>query len=266
MGNIESPAENEISSPLTEFGLTRQETSVYIGLLSNGDMNGYEVAKNLGLSRSNAYTALASLADKGAAWIIEGSPVRYTAVPIKEFCANRIHHLEKLRDTLLSRLPEKKEGQGAYITINGRERILDRLRHLIEEAEERVYLALEGSVLSLFSSELRQLLSGGKKVVVITDNETAAIWSSDQGLSGVRVYIGNITTGQIRAIADSHFVLTGDISAGSQASCLFSDRKNLVDLFKSALRNEIRLIELDNAVDDETKNNTSGAKTIGGEL
>ena len=50
---------------------------------------------------------------------------------------------------------------------------------------------------------------------------------------------------EIRAIADSRFVLTGDMPEGeSDASCLFSDERNLVELFKSALKNEILLADL----------------------
>ena len=41
---------------LTEFGLTRQEATVYENLLAEGKSSGYEVAKATGISRSNAYS------------------------------------------------------------------------------------------------------------------------------------------------------------------------------------------------------------------
>ena len=52
---------------LMEFGLTRHEASLYILLTLEGSLNGYEAAKQSGISRSNAYNALAGLVDKGAA-------------------------------------------------------------------------------------------------------------------------------------------------------------------------------------------------------
>ncbi len=61
---------------LIEFGLTRQEATLYLCLLSGGDQNGYELAKKTGISRSNTYTGLAGLVEKGAAWTIEGETVR----------------------------------------------------------------------------------------------------------------------------------------------------------------------------------------------
>ena len=50
---------------LMEFGLTRQEAAIYECLLREGKTTGYEVAKLIGISRSNAYNSLASMTEKG---------------------------------------------------------------------------------------------------------------------------------------------------------------------------------------------------------
>lgn len=229
------------------FGLTRLEASLYAYLLAEGDKNGYEAAKDLGLSRSNAYNSLASLAEKSAAWTIEGSPVRYTAVPAAEFTENRIRCLERARAKLLEDLPGKRERVGAYITIRGRERILDRLMHLVEDASERVYLALHGTVLSALLPSLAAATQKGLKAVIITDPESAQRILAERSLPSATVHTGTVARGQIRAIADSHFVLTGELGgdfSGEADTALYSDEANLVELFKTALKNEIRLIEL----------------------
>ena len=59
------------------FGLTRQEAVVYWTLLTEGPLTGYEVAKSTGISRSNGYTSLANLVEKGAAYLEEGTVQRY---------------------------------------------------------------------------------------------------------------------------------------------------------------------------------------------
>ena len=51
---------------LMEFGLTRHEASLYVLLVLEGSLNGYEAAKQSGISRSNAYSALAGLVEKGS--------------------------------------------------------------------------------------------------------------------------------------------------------------------------------------------------------
>ena len=76
---------------LMEFGLTRQEAGIYGCLISEGKTTGYEVAKQLGISRSNAYNSLASMTEKGAAYLVEeGTTKKYVSVPLDEFCRNKI--------------------------------------------------------------------------------------------------------------------------------------------------------------------------------
>ena len=94
---------------LMEFGLTRHEASLYILLTLEGSLNGYEAAKQSGISRSNAYNALAGLVDKGAAYIQEEDTVRYTPVAIEEFCSNKIRHLEQKKTELIAELPGKRK-------------------------------------------------------------------------------------------------------------------------------------------------------------
>ena len=66
---------------LMEFGLTRQEATIYQCLLGEGKMSGYEVAKQTGISRSNAYNSLASMTEKALPiWLrkeIRGNMCRY---------------------------------------------------------------------------------------------------------------------------------------------------------------------------------------------
>jgi HTH-type transcriptional regulator, sugar sensing transcriptional regulator len=228
---------------LGEFGLTPQESAVYIALLAEGALNGYEVSKKLGISRSNAYTSLAALTDKGAALIIEGTPTRYSAAEPKAFFSFRFRALEEARSRLLAILPTRRETDGAYMTIRGRDQILDKLKQLVECAAERVYLAVPGAILETLEYELTALAGAGKKIVVITDAAGIAFVRKDAIFAGINPYGGIVRDGQIRAIADSRYVLTGAID-GPSPSCLFSDQTNLVELFKEALSNEIKLIDL----------------------
>ena len=238
-------------SMLTAYNLTRLEASVYLGLLMEGEMNGYEAAKSLGVSRSNAYTALAGLVEKGAAWITEGRVTRYTPVPPSEFCSNRVRHLARLRDQLIASLPERRTETNAYLTIQGRDHILDRLHHLLAATEQRVYVALEGSILERFSDDLKAVIARGGKVAIITDPDMCDVLKADDAFSGAAIHSGRVEPDQIRVISDSRHVLTGELVGGAGASCLYSNHKHLADLFKMALRNELRLIELGDRLPEE---------------
>lgn len=230
--------------PITEeflhFGLTRQEANLYLTLLSHGEMSGYEAAKLTGISRSNTYTALAGLVDKGAAYIMEETAVRYMAVPFAEFSDNVIRRLRMKQESLLPRLPQKQEQTQGYITIRGEQQIMDKLITLILETRQRLYISVPGDILSVLLPYLKQQTEEEKRVVILTDIPCP--------LNGAVVYRTQKKEAQIRLIVDSIKVLTGSILAGENATCLFSKNKNLVDVFKEMLKNEITLIEMGKSV------------------
>lgn len=221
---------------LTQFNLTRHEATIYLRLLSDGDLNGYEVSKITGISRSNAYASLASLVEKGGAFVIEGPTTRYTPVPIEEFCGNKIRKLQETKQTLIKSIPDKREEAEGYITITGENHILNKMRNMIAEAKSRVYLSVSGEILQELLPEIEEAISREIKIVIITDVPFA--------MEGTVVHLMEKSKQQIRIIADSANVLTGDIDDGEYSTCLYSGKKNLVDLLKDSLRNEITLIEM----------------------
>lgn len=229
-----------ITEELLHFGLTRQEANLYLTLLSHGEISGYEAAKLTGISRSNTYTALAGLVDKGAAYIMEETAVRYMAVPFAEFSDNIIRRLRMKQESLLPRLPQKQEQMQGYITIRGEQQIMDKLITLILETRQRLYISVPGDILSVLLPYLKQQTEEEKRVVILTDIPCP--------LNGAVVYRTQKKEAQIRLIVDSIKVLTGSILAGENATCLFSKNKNLVDVFKEMLKNEITLIEMGKSV------------------
>lgn len=221
---------------LMNFGLTRQEASVYVLLFSEGELNGYEVAKLSGISRSNAYCALATLVDKGAAYVFEETAVKYSPVPIEEFCRNKIRFLEKVSKELAFSMPVRRVESEGYITIRGDQHIFDKLLNMVQNTKERLYLSMSLDRLALIKDDLNLLVLRGIKLVIIT--------SFPFELEGAIVYYSENRSDQIRLICDSKFVLTGGASDGGSPTCLFSCNNNLVEVFKDALSNEIKLIEL----------------------
>ena len=209
---------------LMEFGLTRQEAGIYGCLISEGKTTGYEVAKQLGISRSNAYNSLASMTEKGAAYLVEeGTTKKYVSVPLDEFCRNRIRRLEESQRWLKKHMPSEKDHVEGYI-------------NLLAKAEERVYISCTRNYLLLFVDELESLIRAKKKVVIVTDQPV--------NFRNARVYMGNNRGMQIGVITDSRYVLTGEYGEGSINTCLYSGQKNFVELYKSALSNEIKLLAI----------------------
>ena len=227
----------ELIEGLTHFNLTKQEATLYVLLLKEGYLTGYEAAKQTGISRSNTYTALAGLVDKGAAYVLEeGKVTRYTPVPPEEFCSNKIDRLKEIKDKVLNQLPALKNDAEGYITIKGELEIINKLKNTVRQAEARIYVSANRRVMELLRKELTDALARGLKVVIISDEKFT--------LPDAICYGTDKQTEQIRLIADSQTVVTGDLEDEENSTCLYSCKRNLVDLFKEALQNEIKLIQI----------------------
>lgn len=227
-----------LTEKLVQFGLTRQEANIYLCLLRNRELSGYEVSKLTGISRSNVYSALAGLVEEGAAYLLEGETNKYTAVRVGDFCQNRIRHLTRLKQELVSQIPQMASGSEGYITVSSHRHIVDKIYSMLEHVEYRVYLSMPTEYLELFRPHLEKLASDGKKVVLLIDE------MPDTEIKGCITYLTDKKDGQLRLIVDSGYVLTGEMTGSATDSCLYCGQKNFVNVFKDSLRNEIKLIEL----------------------
>ena len=227
-----------LAEKLVQFGLTRQEANIYLCLLRNKDLSGYEVSKITGISRSNVYSALASLVEKGAAYLLEGETNKYTAVAIEDFCENRIRRLTTLKQELAAQIPQIGDDSEGYITISSHRHIMDKIYNMLEHVEYRVYLSMPTEYLEQFRHHLEQLAADGKKVVLLVSDLPST------EIRGSIIYETDKRDRQLRLIVDSSYVLTGEMTGNTTDSCLYCGQKNFVNVFKDSLRNEIKLIQL----------------------
>ena len=226
-------SDNSFIDSLNDFGLTRQEGSIYCALLNHGEMTGYEVAKDTGISRSNVYAGLTALVEKGAAYLVQGESTKYRPVEISRFTDNRISELKKTAAWLEKHAPRKVISCDGYITIIGAKNIKNKIRQMLAETELRLYMMAPADVLSEFEGELSEIVKAGKKVVLLTQGFK---------LSGAKIYETKPEPGQLRFITDSSYVLTGELTGDEHDTCLYSGQKNLVEVMKEALKDKITLL------------------------
>lgn len=221
-------------SNLCSFGLTHQEAQIYVSLLNHGEMSGYEVAKDTGISRSNVYASINSLVDKGGAYLLEGEVTKYTPVPVNQFTKNMLEDFGRKADYLNSHAPAKVQNHEGYLTIVGAQNIRNKLRQMISETEQRLYIMAQAEILQSLEADLQKIIKSGKKVVIITKGFS---------LEGAKIYETEIEEGQLRFISDSAYVLTGEYTGDIHDTALYSGQKNLVTVLKEALKNKIITLE-----------------------
>ena len=229
------------------FGLGRQEAAIYLCLLKNSELTGYEVAKLTGISRSNVYNSLASLVEHGAAYVSEGASTRYTAVCLKEFCDNRLRFLKDVGAYLVENGPKPIIPSEGYITVEGYGHICDKIHHMLLGAEKRIYFSASLPVIEQLGEEFTKVLDRKIKLVFITDGMP----KEDSFMKDAICYIGDARENSVRLIIDSEYALTGELTGKKDDTCLYTGQDNFIRVFKEALRNEMKLIEL---TEGENKN------------
>lgn len=223
---------------LMKAGFTRHEAMLYLTLCREGELTGYEAAKISNIPRSNAYLALAGLVEKGGALRIDGDSSKYAAVPATELVFNLRKSLEDVYRFIEENAPVRKAESDPYYTIAGRQNVINKMNHMISHAMKRIYISTSHKELGYVAKELSDARDRGLKVVVIS--------APGFSLDGAVIYHNEKQPGQIRLIVDSAHVLTGEISETGESNCLYSKSRNLIQLIKDSLTNEIKLIQIKN--------------------
>ena len=227
----------DIIDALMQAGFTRHESVLYVTLCREGELTGYEASKLTGIPRSNAYLGLAGLCDKGGAYKISSETAQYGAVPVNELVENLKRKFSQVIK-VIEEIPKVNIPKDTFVTINGTHQIVNKMKNLINEAQYRIYISIARNQLEFVLKELISAKERGLKVVLITSDCTGMD-------GGFTCYRSQKKPGSVRLITDSSNVLTGHLSE-LDATGLFSMNKNMVDVIKDSLTNEIKLINIEN--------------------
>ncbi len=202
-----------IKENLQKIGFNENEARVYMALLEKPDSTGYEASRISGVPRAKVYEVLASMERKGLIMVsTEEERQIYRAIPPEVLLGNQQKEMEKIITSLQMDLKklEKKEEKEALVSIQGREKILEMARNMVERSEVRIFACgfpeelqnlaeelklaekrgsrpfimsfgeFEWPKLKIFNHPLSPLLllrviSGGRWLTLVTDNQEALI-------------------------------------------------------------------------------------------
>ena len=144
-------------------------------------------------------------------------------------------------------MPAVREAAEGYLTISGPENIRNKIIHMLCHAGKRIYFSASVSLMNDLEQELKEALQKEIKLVLMPDGEI----SSRQLREGSICYIGKDKGKQVRLIIDSAYALTGELTGNAGDTCLYTGQENFINVFKEALRNEIKLIQLTGGKENE---------------
>lgn len=129
---------------MKQFGFTESETNIYLSLVENGSMTGYEVSKKSGVPRSKVYNSLEVLVKKGVVLVNKSEPKLYSALSPEEFVSMLKHStLSDIQylDHYLSDIKEK-EADTLLWQLEHKEAVMLKMLYMIEHTKESLYIQI----------------------------------------------------------------------------------------------------------------------------
>lgn len=235
----------DVIDKLMSFGFTRTEATIYVTLLRIGKMNGYKIAKELNISRSNVYQILESLYKKGYVFMTPGDSKEYEAkdseLLFKELERGFHQNLEIVREQLkkMKKAPKKDY----YLRIEGYNNVLKTLQEIIKNAEEEIYMNIDFP-LDIIEKELKEASSNGVRVIIFSFNKLKEIQAKGiEYYHKTNVCEDHRHSKRIMVVADlkKSFVVT---NSGEKITGTLTDNPEYIQIISEHIHSDIYMARL----------------------
>lgn len=240
---------------LKSLGFSDYEARIYVCLIEESPKTAYELANKSGVPRPNAYSALNSLAERGAAMPVSQNPVRYVGRDPKELLSSIAERTKSTCEDLAQRLSEISAPQGDDYVWNlyGEVAINAKMAEMIAEARDAIWIKAGPEVLRPHADALRAAIERGVRLTVILFGDDADEFRySDlceiyiHEASGVRMGTAdNLFTMTV----DHSEMLTADETNGTKAA--HTQNQAVVKMALSLIRHDFYMAEIFNRFKDE---------------
>ena len=166
---------NSITNDAYEFlikvGFSLNEAKVYVTLLQNKALNGYEIAKLSGVSRSLVYDVIERLLNKGFIIKSEGAINYYVALDYNKTLEkiDNENHKNLLNAEAKLKLLSKKENDNEFIfNIRGIDKFIDKAKERILLAKREISLSIWKQDFALLEDDLLKAIKRGVKVYIFS--------------------------------------------------------------------------------------------------
>jgi sugar-specific transcriptional regulator TrmB len=254
LGNDHKESMKKINENLVQYGLTPNQSKVYLYLTKTGEKTASAISKNLNIPRTESYHLLNSLEQKGIIFSIFGKPTKFNSVSIEEALTiiidnekKRISDLElkkakilTLWETVPKYVDESDNADGnKFQILQGRNSILVKMDGMVKTAEKEVMvLGSENNFIKFYHTEFVNLLKKTKaELQVLTTYSKKGQFALD-----------GIPLNNIKKLDESNrhnfsFIIKDDTevvffinSGSSELMAIWTDSKSFVSTLKSLFK------------------------------
>ncbi len=254
LGNDHKESMKKINESLIHYGLTPNQSKVYLYLTKTGEKTASGISKNLNIPRTESYHLLNSLEQKGIIFSIFGKPTKFNAVPIDDALTiiidnekNRILDLELKKEkilTLWNTIPKHVDSSdnldgNKFQILQGRNSILVKIERMVKSSEKEIMvLGSDTNFIKFYHTEFVNLLKKTKaELQVLTTYSKKGQFALD-----------GIPLNNIKKLDESNrhnfsFIFNDDTevvffinSGSSELMAIWTDSKSFVSTLKSLFK------------------------------
>jgi Cd2+/Zn2+-exporting ATPase len=235
---------NDPIDKLVQIGFSEYEAKAYMALLRESPITGYQLAKLSGVPRSMIYEVVGKLTARGAAMTLrqEGS-TRYAPVAAEEF----LDQLQREQEELISSLKDDLLGLEPtsdleYVwNIEGHDNVMAKAEEMIDQARERIYIALLPATFPALRPVLEEAIDRGVRAMIYT--------TGDLDLPGGRVIVSPMPEQAkerleglwLIVVIDGEEALIGELLTKNQARASWTGSPLFVFVAEHHLRTDLYL-------------------------
>lgn len=242
-------APDDLLADLRRIGFTDYEGRIYIELMQQGTPEtAYELSKNTGVPRPNAYNALESLAQRGAVLAVSETPARYAAAPPEELLGSIARQTSALCSeigTRLSKLAAPPDDQLVW-TLSDDRAIHNKIDGLIAGARDILMIKAPDDILIRHIDALTAAGERGLEMLIVVFGPDAERFTFGPRCrtyihEGNGVRMGS-TDNLFTIAADHGEMVTARIS--EEANAVHTRNRPIVNMAESLIRHDYYMAEI----------------------
>lgn len=232
---------DKLIEKLKEFGFNSYEAKVYIALLKRYPATGYEVAQNADIPQSRAYDALKTLCHEGIAFATKEKPQKYSPISPKELTQRFKRKINSSIDYLEKKLPNVRENYNEPIhQISGYETNLQKIKEIIQNAKETIYLEIWSEDFNQIEPELTGAYDRGVEIKIVGYNNINYICATVYNHDGAREIEHFTGSRMVYLLADNKESLFGKI----ESKVVWTQNNDIALLLKEFIVHDMYLLDV----------------------
>lgn len=227
------------------FNFSKTEALVYMDLLANGHLTGYQIAKNIGLSRSSVYNALNALYRRGVVFLLPGENNLFRALEPNVLVPRLKREYDEAAKALeagLSHLEMPKQ-DGRYLNLEGKDNILTKASELIQSAEQDVFINTDFDPI-LLATALMEAVARGVRCILFTFNEVHAPMKGVELYSHGKVLDNLYPSTRLMLTVDMNQTLIASMEQENKYIGTFTQNRLLARIVAEHIHHDIYLLKL----------------------